>query len=1385
MGKVRSVLFAAVAAVVSVSSAVAADTIEWTGGGDGTSWSDPKNWGLESGYPEGDVHVSFSNDATVTLDTGKETSILMITAQAGKTVTLNATEGSSFYFGLLVNGENGPHAKNGAKIYFNAPVSGSKNRIDPEAAGPSGELHFRSAWRNIRNTIYMTGYGKFYFEDGCDIDSKTTSRDIYFAHVSNSTNKMGYAWMTGDAKITCRSLYIGSNSACPSFDFTQDGADTLLQVGTVTVGGASRVINPVERYIMKAGTVDALNISIACNNVGYFVQEGGTVKTGSVKLGIDANSSDYKVSEFAGAYELNGGVLDVLYGGEVLTGDSTGKKVPLRISGGTIKLGPSTTSSMPKTKVPLQFSGTSTIEIGSKNFAFETSPVIAPDAVLHKTGAGDLYLENVFVGAGELDIDEGLVQLSKDNNTNIRSRIDPAPDGSNWKVKVANGATFRIGSAHAYVNAPLDLELSDGAKLDLAVGRIGLYARSCVTNGVKLAAAKYAGIADSNWIGSKTSYLLVTRNWTGAGDGTSFEDGANWEDGVVPNSNSLPIDLSDATTVVLTKDRQVNCVKACPRNGGMVTVTDNGAGFYLFPYSADYAPGVQVGAGCELVLDCLFYTRGSTQICGYGRVTCRRNAFGTSSAASTASEYTPICCLDGVLSFSGCTVFRPYGATAALAMAFFANQGNSRAEVLFENGCGLEFDTLEFSRNGFTAVDRIVQRESDLTLRLLNVCNHHNGDSAAPFAYVLESGNLTVTEGVFLNNPACTRDQGLNSKFVMEGGTLTTPKMSSSNMQNYYRLRGGEVNLGAGGVVKHDPSKPAVATRNTAPGFDLCGVTLRATDSFAVTLDTVFSSSGTDATTIEVPEGMTVSFDCPVTGTGAWRKTGAGEVVFTGAQTFAGRMTVEGGTVTYSDAATLTALPKALDLASVSSLALPAGTEVTVDSLTIGGVPQTGAVSFGEATVTVAPGASVNRFIGPSGAKWSAAGNWSVAVPDGADDEIDFAASHLGDGFAIDLDADVTLKTLAFDGEGTLTIGGAGSLTFSEKSTLRVARGCTLVFDAEVVLGTDSLTNSLAIHGPGRVVFRKGFERFDHEYKINDGGRVDYSDAAEVELQSREWGIYGVLESISSFSADPVRYIVRDGGLRIVASSPFANHTAGSFAIEQDGGTVSYTNSLQLTTKATSGTVGATGHVFRHAMTDGTLLIPGGVWLSPGIGDVLFTLAGGTVETNGRGEPFMQLMPVELAGEVSLKQGAADDFSAFDMLVTGAGGFVQCGPGTARLTGSLGAVTTLAVQDGALAIDAATSATNLTVATGAAAAFGVADALSADAEVSLGKTSVLDLGYEGTMTVKSLTINGKPRKKGLYSAESAPSLRDASHFTGEGVLQVLEGEAPGVILIVR
>ena len=70
-------------------------------------------------------------------------------------------------------------------------------------------------------------------------------------------------------------------------------------------------------------------------------------------------------------------------------------------------------------------------------------------------------------------------------------------------------------------------------------------------------------------------------------------------------------------------------------------------------------------------------------------------------------------------------------------------------------------------------------------------------------------------------------------------------------------------------------------------------------------------------------------------------------------------------------------------------------------------------------------------------------------------------------------------------------------------------------------------------------------------------------------------------------------------------------------------------------------------------------------------------------------------------------------------------------------------------------------------------------------DLSLARTgATLNLDYDGQMPFKTLSISGRGRGTGVYSAEQGPeSVRNV--LAGDGELLILEGTEPGIVITFR
>ena len=74
--------------------------------------------------------------------------------------------------------------------------------------------------------------------------------------------------------------------------------------------------------------------------------------------------------------------------------------------------------------------------------------------------------------------------------------------------------------------------------------------------------------------------------------------------------------------------------------------------------------------------------------------------------------------------------------------------------------------------------------------------------------------------------------------------------------------------------------------------------------------------------------------------------------------------------------------------------------------------------------------------------------------------------------------------------------------------------------------------------------------------------------------------------------------------------------------------------------------------------------------------------------------------------------------------------------------------------------------------------------LDGSADLSIAKDATLNLDYDGLATFKTIHIGGQARGAGVYSSTQGANIVK-SRLSGTGTLRILEGNDPGVVIIIR
>jgi len=1384
--------------LASASLALAAATqstfaYTWTGAGNDGRWTNPSNWG-GGGYPQSSSDTAvFTSSATVSLDTGSTLTVGVVNVGADATVTLNGTSGSALdpVKAAAVNG-NGFVIAEGGTLVLNVPVE-STGRIDKWGAG--------EVVVNANFTTTGTSYPLL-------IDNGTvTVQGSAVLSTANGTLGLGNGdgssvvlAVKDSASVSAKDIQmpVGSNNRTAPGRIVQDGADTEVSVtGSITLGGPSGT--------SVAGV--------------YELQDGTLTVGGSILLGRSGTGS--YGDAFAGGRFVQSGGRAVL-AGNFSTVVETGSGIDL--SGGTLAFNAPASATIGAPE--LNLSGAPSIEVIDGQLYLPAETTFAPGTALTKKTSGStsmLFANNDFTVDGSLTVEGGYFLVGYPYDVKDVELSAPAGDHSAWPVTL-NGGIFQVSLICSRVTRPLALTIESGGKVRFpfvsdasnpVYTRSILVAHSLVVDGVAQAKGRYtkdnlSGIFTSD----SPSYasVVVPYVWTGAGDGSSWSDGANWDGGAVPPSASTTaVDLSRAggKTITLNDTKTVTCIIFNPQ-GREKSLTISGSGKIVHDCPS-FMVGMFVGPGRELVLDVdvdkATYTGFNLPtIVGGGRVAVKRNFPGI---LSTESYKRGAYAIDGELAFTGTTAFLSTESAKLSGFGSWEPQGSSK--IVFEDGCDVAATRLDPSPVGIIASDEWVQNGGSLSLTNFYI-TRYNSTARTPFAYTLNAGRLTVVTDFCVGTAyytVVTRYSG--GEFVMNGGTLSVGTFKCQRNSNYIRLNAGDVYLKSGFTDTYASGQATVNEQALTVG----GATIHSTGTWTCGLTAEFTGLN-GAATFDTA-GYNATFSKAVSGAGGLVKNGAGILTFSGAATFTGPVVVNGGSVVFGSTvdgpADFTVRSGTLSFqaapsATLESITAPSASDIVVSAaasglsvqrLVIGGVVQpAGSVAVNGGTVNVV-GSSLSTWIGPDDGAWSASANWTGSVPNGSTAEVDFGYSALAEEATINVDTSVTLKNLVYrhatDG-ASLTLAGSGALSLAANGVITVPAGNTLILDTTVnLLGktTKKGEGTLVING---VLTSQG--NADSYYLATEEGDVVVNGTVS---KCRVWTQNDLTHPKVTIGADAVVSntvsvnagwgatangdIVQDGGI-VDMNPPTAGFsscwylTFGNGSYTLNGGELSlytgnssfgYVDDSTVEFTQNGGTLkvgdfckqvsGLKTGSYTYTLNGGTNEI-GTTWGEPTTGcEATAYLNGGTIVSGGDAAMFAPEIDVVLGGEVTFVQKSADVAVTLGSKVSGTGTIRQAGPGTLTLAGDHWFTGT------ALKADAGTLAFATTV--------------DDDTTLDIAANATVSIDCE-EVVVRTLTVMGVERQAGRYSAQGR---NPRGRLAGTGDLVVLEGNASAFIFVIR
>jgi fibronectin-binding autotransporter adhesin len=294
--------------------------------------------------------------------------------------------------------------------------------------------------------------------------------------------------------------------------------------------------------------------------------------------------------------------------------------------------------------------------------------------------------------------------------------------------------------------------------------------------------------------------------------------------------------------------------------------------------------------------------------------------------------------------------------------------------------------------------------------------------------YTMNGGTITLT-----GDPANPFDEaqagnvylGIDSTgmFTVNGGVFTAKGIALDNRgatggEDTLEVNGGILNIGANGIGSQNAATPATYE------VILKGGTIRATAPWTSNLETTLTSGGTGI--IYDTNGNEVTLSGILKGTGGLAKAGAGTLLLTGANTYAGGTTVNSGTLRIGNGG-------ASGSVGTGAVLIAAGASLIysrTDSLTVPGtISGTGAVSIESGSLNLA----------------NATGTLSATVAAGS--------------------------TLAISGSvGTVTVSTTGTLEASTAGTGTVTASSVSLSGSTLKMTVGSTSTKIVVNNAGGLV---------------------------------------------------------------------------------------------------------------------------------------------------------------------------------------------------------------------------------------------------------------------------------------------------------------------------
>ena len=371
-----------------------------------------------------------------------------------------------------------------------------------------------------------------------------------------------------------------------------------------------------------------------------------------------------------------------------------------------------------------------------------------------------------------------------------------------------------------------------------------------------------------------------------------------------PTGDNGVADLSLATgPITLDTDVRLTCLIYNPQGAEReLTLTGSNA-IEFWPVTT--SPNLFVGPGRKLILDVPVTLPSNENYNGliYGNGTVVFNK------AIPVRYGNPVFSVYGTMILSGTNLL---GSTGALRVG--ARGASHTGTVLLDEGCVLTCSHI-LNHSAMLQVNgsynpgypvypvNIIHDGADVsTDHYVWVARYQPYAPPGPFGYSMHSGSLITGSpiyGIELGNRfSGTWDRYPGGRFDMTGGTVDTYRLSLGFSDNVISLQGGDVTLGAGGIVFTDNTAnvPTEYQSYVAPGtVSLGGVVLHAKAAWSSVLD--MTLSGINGNTVFSNATYAVALGGELSGQGGLTKMGNATLALGGANTFSGPLAVAEGTL--------------------------------------------------------------------------------------------------------------------------------------------------------------------------------------------------------------------------------------------------------------------------------------------------------------------------------------------------------------------------------------------------------------------------------------------------------------------------------------------------------